>query len=59
MGQDPSIVRRGGPSILPTALCFVAPDTNDEALQRLGTSEHSGYLLQREHVAGSDGGNYI
>ena len=55
MGQDPSIVRRGGPSISPAALHSVALDTNDEAVQ---ANQHSSYLLQREHVVKSDRGNY-
>ena len=58
MGWDPSIVQRGDPSTSPTAFYFV-PDTNDEALQWLRMNQHSGCLLQREHAAGSDGGNYI
>ena len=56
MGQDPSIVQRGGPSILLTALYFVIPDTNDEALQWFRTNQHLSYLLQRQHVVKSDGG---
>ena len=59
MGQDPSIVWRRGPSILPTALYFVVLDTNEEALQWLRMRQHSGYSLQREHAVGSDVGNYI
>ena len=58
MGQELSIVRRGGPSTLPMALHFVAPDTSDEALQWFQTNQHLGYLLQREHVARFDGENY-
>ena len=54
MGWDPSIVQRGGPSILPLALYFVIPGTNDKALQWFWMNQHSGYLLQREHAAGSD-----
>ena len=33
MGQDPSIVLRGGPSIWLMVLHLIAPGTNDEALQ--------------------------
>ena len=58
MGQDLSIVWRGGPSTLPMALHFVALDTNDEALQWFQMNQHLGYLLQREHVARFDGENY-
>ena len=58
MGQNPSIVWRGDSSILLTALYFVVLDTNDEALQWFWTNQHSGYLLPREHVVKSDGGNY-
>ena len=57
--QDASIVQRGGPYILPTALYSVVPDTNDEALQWFWTNQDLGYLLQREHVARLDGENYI
>ena len=59
MSQDPSIIRRGGPSISPTAFYFVVLDTSDEALQWFQTNQRLGYLLQREHVEESDGGNYI
>ena len=33
MGQDPSIVLRGGPSIWLMVLHLIAPGTNDKALQ--------------------------
>ena len=59
MGQDPSVVQRRGPSISPMALYFVIPDTNDQALQCFWMNQHLSYLLQREHVAKSDGENYI
>ena len=59
MGRDPSIVQRGGPSTSPMAFYFVVRDTSDEALQWLRMNQHSGCLLQREHAAGSDGGDYI
>ena len=58
MGQDPSSVWRGGPSISPAALHSVALDTSDEALQWFHTNQHSNYLLQREHAVKSDGVNY-
>ena len=59
MGQDLSIVRRGGPSILLVVLHLIAPGTNGEALQCFWMNQHLSYLLQREHVAKSDGENYI
>ena len=37
---------------------FVVLGTNGEALLWLQMNQHSGYLLQREHAAGSGGGNY-
>ena len=58
MGRDPSIVQRGGPS---TSMAFysVVLGTNGEALQWLQMNQHSGYLLQREHAAGSGGGTIL
>jgi hypothetical protein len=58
MDRDLFIVQRVGPSTLSMALHFVVLDTNDEALQWFWMNQHSGYLLPREHVVKSDGGNY-
>ena len=45
MGQDLSIVRRGGPSILLMALHLIALGTNDEALQWFQMNQYFNYLL--------------
>ena len=59
MGRDLSIVQRVGPSILLVVLHLIALGTNGEALQCFWMNQHLSYLLQREHVAKSDGENYI
>ena len=56
MGQDLSIVQRGGPSILLMLLHLIALGTNEEALQCFWMNQHLSYLLQRQHVVKSDGG---
>ena len=59
MGQDLSIVQRGGPSTLPMALHFFALDISDKELQLFQMNQLLNYLLQTEHVARFDGENYI
>ena len=59
MGQDLSIVQRGGPSTLPMALHFFALDISDKELQLFQMNQLLNYLLQTEQVARFDGENYI
>ena len=58
MDWDISTVWRVCPSTLPMALHFVL-DTNDEALQWFRMNQHSGYLLQKEHIVKSDWGTIL